>query len=515
MKRILICLFALAASVCCLLVAGAWWLEHSYLPGKIASASFYGQPVRMEGKPIVQWLPPKLILNKCAWDGEANGLAAAFSARQIGIEPNIRAFLASRLELTEISLEQPVIYLEKSAATPKDNNSPAKKPPVPANLEFGIERLVANAGSLRYVDNDRDFKLENLRLAGHNIRPRQEIGLQCDFGLVARQGAFAVSGNVALKTLVRYYAPNLTFRDGSVTFTATRPEGLKNFSPCQAQFDGAINLASAECKLAAASILTPFGRLEISGESEQNSFAGKALLELEMAKAPPFKGILSISSPFMANGRIIEARNAEMSWGGFSAVADLEIFLENSGPVAAMSAQAVDGNINIKLNRKGVNYDLAATGKDLSLGELLRQMGINGFAGGKTALSANITLPDDENSLVSAKGQGKLECGKLELEPFGEMSLLLPLLGHSGALMPKALDKLNVAMSLSNGKATLAPINGIGPQFVLNGETVIDLASGDIDGKMLIKALGLDLPFVFDGPISSPSLRIDPALLKR
>lgn len=519
MKRILVWVLILGAGLCGAAFWAAGWLEKSWLPRQLDNMAILGKPARFAGPPSVSWAPPALLLGECSWEGRFYGMKASLSARSVRIVPDILSLWGSQPELKEIVVDKPVICLEtREAATAGAPYARDEEAGGSSAWSVGIERFVAQDGSLRYVDGGRELILENLRISGENLRPRHDAGLQCDFGLRARSGgAEILNGNFAMKTWVRYYAPNLTFRDGSATFTVIGPESLKVFSPSQAQFDGAFNFNTFQGRVAAASVDAPPGRVELAGETGVDVFSGKGRLELDMTKIGPAGGVLAVDSPFVLKHDTLELRGADVSWGGFQAAADIDVHSAAvSDRVLDLLGQWADGTLQISLDKRGAGFQLRLLGDRISLGEALRQFGIHGFAGGPTHLSGDLYFSGLDFASIknSAKGNATLECSRLKLEPFGEIALLLPLLGQSGALMPKLLNSLKMALRVAGGRLDFTTISAAGPEFGASGSATVDLDDDMLGGQLVVRALGLELPIVFSGPVSCPDVRVEPGLLK-
>lgn len=512
MKRILVWLSILGGAILGTAFLSACWLENSYLPRQIAGISVLGQPARFEKAPAIAWFPPVLTLGACEWEGRAFGMKAAFSARNISIAPNVLSFFRSQPQLKEIVLDKPSLRLEKNVSAVTETSAGAGQ-----SWNIGIARIVVREGSVSYADAGCELKMEGLRFTGENILPKQEMSMQCDCGLrLSDANGVSLAGNFALKTLARYYAPNMTLRDGSATFTATGPEALKIFSPCHARFDGAINLQTLQGRVASASIDSPWCRADLEGETDSGMLAGKGRLELDMARLSLRGGNLVVESYFSVDSEQLALRGADLSWGGLQAGADADVKFASAGKLLSANGQWADGSFSVALEGADGRYDLAVQGDGICLGEVLRQIGLHGFAGGLTHLSANISFMGSGWDALksSAKGRGRLACGRLELEPFGEISMLLPLLGHSSALVPKFLDNFQTSMSLDRGMLLFDPISGSGTGVTARGSASVNLANETLSGHMVLKALGLELPFVFGGPLRDPSFRIAPDFLR-
>lgn len=514
MKRTLIWLLAACTLVCIGIATAFWWIEHSYLSSRLSAISFAGQPVKLENAPSLSLLPPVLSLGQISWHGYVSGMEIYLSVREVQIAPDILSFMSSQPELRELVLDKPELRIIRKDAVAKGDVTNGGD----AGWNLGIGRIVIQEGDVRYSDSVTDLRLTGLRLAGENARPKQEMSMQCDFGLhLAEHDGVAMHGNFALKTLMRYYAPNLTFRDGSATFTVLSPETLKFFSPCRAQFDGAVNLDTLESRIGKASIDVPLGRMEVAGEIAAGVFAGKGRLDMEMDSLSPWQGSLAVDSPFSIKGDKLELRGAEIGWGEFEAGADADVYFAPKGKQLTINGQWAEGTIKVELDAGKEGHNLNVMGRNISFGEVLRQFGVRGFSGGPTSLDVNVLFAGADIGAFkkSAIGKGKIECGRLELEPFGEVSMLLPLLGRTGRMLPKVLENFKTYINVGNGKITFAPISGTGPDFGLKGRVAVNILKDSLAGELLFDLLGLSLPLSFSGPLGHPEFRIMPDAFRR
>ncbi len=519
MKKYVIWPLAVILALLCCAVAAAKWIEKSWLPDRMANVAIMGRQAHFASQPSISWFPPLLRFGKLVWEGEVSSFNVKFSAQGAQIAPDLFSFFGSQPELREVVLEKPAIHLQKIGPESGGADRPIAAELPGADHVPGIGRFVAQNGELTYKSDTLNIALDNLRLTGENVRPRQESTIQCDFSLFLGNALGKIlAGNCALKTDLRYYAPNLTFRNGSITFTAVGPQLAQAFfSPCRAQFEGAVNVQTLNHRLASCAVDLPAGRIELEGETKNNAFAGKLRAEIELSEFSRLQSNFVVESPFAVTSDRIELSGADLACGDFQAAADASLFFASQGRLADVNGQWAGGEFAIKLANKGQNSELSLSASKISLGEVLNQAGAHGFAGGPANFTGRITFPGEsaQAALRHAKGSGTLECGRLELEPFGELSMLLPLLGHPGALMPKVIDNLKIAFNIGNGQLSLNPIRGDGPEFDLRGFAGLDMLRNTVSGDIVIRALGLELPLAFDGALSSPNIRIDPNLLKR
>lgn len=181
----------------------------------------------------------------------------------------------------------------------------------------------------------------------------------------------------------------------------------------------------------------------------------------------------------------------------------------------SFEADWANGAISItgKADIRDSLFSLTAKGGKISMGAALKQLGVSGFIKGPTDFNLRLEGAGSE-PLHTLSGVGKLECRNLELEPLGEIALMLPLLGDAARKLPGSLRDVKISLSASDGILSFSPITASGPEFLGNGEAVADLKRDFLEGNFLVKTLGLDVPVAFSGPFGDVSWRVEPSLLK-
>ena len=407
-------------------------------------SSLAGPSLELGVEPQFSLLPPRLSFADISWRGSLNGRAARFSAAGAEVKPDLLALLFGKASLAEVVLDRPILTLAQTPATTKTGQPGAIRLPA-------LERLVVRDGRLRLPG----LELGNLRLTATNLNPRQEADVQCDFILAA--GATQL-GALALKSKLRYYAPSLTLRSGFASFTA---EGL-DLSPVQAQFSGSITFAS------------------------EGSYPGLNF-NFEVAEAR-YHGVLFENGRFQLTGA-----------NGVYRISD---FACNLG-AGQITGQAT-------ANLASSSYDLALQGESLGLGRILAETGMRGFEAGQTSFRLNLAGTGKKRSelLATLSGNGALECRDLRLSPFGEMALLLPLLGRAAKFAPDVIERADLVFSARNGAIRLAPASLSGPGVKGTANIALNASTGGLTGELRLSAGELQLPVELGGSLSDPTWRI-------
>lgn len=297
-KRLLLTALVLAVlagagfSVCAHFISG------EYIRGRIlAMTAKFGSPPEFETPEVASYFPPRLVFGKIRWQGSIGAISAKFGADGCEITLDIFSLLLDRPAIGELSLKKPELILAGSAGP-----APARRAHAGHFPEIG--RVVTQDGTVVFETGAGVLRLDDLRLAS-SPKSGHENSLQCDFVLNwSPENSAPVSGNFALKALLRYYAPNLIFREGAATFTATNGGVFSAFSPLRARFDGAFNVGSLAANIHYAQLEAPGLRFGFSGNLKNGGFLGKASIFASQGSFFPFDGRFNVS----ANAALSEAK---------------------------------------------------------------------------------------------------------------------------------------------------------------------------------------------------------------
>lgn len=422
------------------------YLDGSHIGEKItAITSRNGCPLVFHSKPDFSLFPPRLSFAAISWNGQGCGSSIRFTASSGSVRPDLLSFLFGRGTLKEVILEKPDILIEPAA---RAKPGFARQAAMPA-----IDRLVLRDGLLRW----RDLKLADLRMTAVGIDSRNATDAQCDFVLYAGDSQI---GNVAIKSNLHYYAPNLTFRDGSAAFTAA----CRQLEPIQAQFSGSIAL--------------PQG-------------------------ADPFPGLNFNIAPGDVRYHGLTFEDVSFHLTGAAGACELEDF----------NCKLGGGNISAKgsLGLQSGAFSIAARGSQLELGKILAETGLRGFSGGGMDFQIHLESQGTAAGLLqSLSGDGKLSGQALRLDPLGEFALLLPLLGKAGKLVPSVIDSFEVGLNGEDGIFRIAPINVFGPDLGGDGQASLNAATRALSAQIRIRAGDLTVPLELGGTLDDLGWRIAP-----
>ncbi|MBD5646229.1 MAG: AsmA family protein [Desulfovibrio sp.] len=371
MKRVL---FIILGLVVLLGAAGAFFLSRldaDFIVRRIAEATerATGAPLTLETAPSLSLLPPGVRFGAARWHGEPGGNAVAVSLQGGMARLELAPLFSGNIVISEIRLERPEadIRLAPAKAPEHVGDAPASTAPAAPDagkaarkapddaLPFELGRLTVTQGALTLTDGGRVTRVSGFNLSLENLRRREETSVQGDMVLdLAEQGAPELSGNLAFKGSLRYYAPNLTFRQVSLAFTPLAGLIPRELAPLQLTGEGALDLASLRLNLAEARLTTPQARLTVQGEGTlaPPAFAGGVQFSGEV---PALAALAGLSAPKGAGDSVeaalrldfsgnslrltgLDARGAGLALGG-----DLAVTL----PTAAEAAPAVRGSLRL------------------------------------------------------------------------------------------------------------------------------------------------------------------------
>ena len=307
MKRVLLWILGI---VIVLGAAGAILLgriDTQFVVGQIADATAKatGKPLVFASAPRLSLLPPGVKFGQADWGEIKDGQGLAVSVKSGMVELELTPLLSGNLVVREVRLDNPVLEVREGkavsgqAAAPAASPAPAVQagpqgrlqslPPAAGaaapsdELPVELMRLVVRQGEVRYVDaRGVHLRVKDLNLSVENLRRREEAGMQCDFAFDLKEEQKAVlTGNLALDAKLRYYAPHLTFRQISLTFTPLGGLLPKEAGPAQLVCEGALNLQTQNLRLAAARLSTPQARLTLGGEATLTPPTFKGTVSLE------------------------------------------------------------------------------------------------------------------------------------------------------------------------------------------------------------------------------------------
>ncbi|WP_165175117.1 AsmA family protein [Desulfovibrio sp. ZJ369] len=313
MKRVLLWILGIVAvlAVAAFVLLGR--IDTQFMVSRIAeaTAAATGKPLILANSPRLSLLPPGVTFGQARWGEIVDGQGIAVSVKGGLAELELTPLFSGKLVVREMRLDNPVFEMRESGAesvAPKkagqapDRAAPQKdaRAAAPSDaLPVELARLVLRQGQVIYVDaQGTAIQVKDLNLSVENLRRREEAAVQCDFAFDldpgARHGAAdKLAGTLALSAKLRYYAPDLTFRRVSLTFTPLSGMLPREAGPVQLACEGAFNLQNLRLHLAKGRLSLPQASLNLSGDAtlEPLAFKGRADLEGSPRKLAALAGL--------------------------------------------------------------------------------------------------------------------------------------------------------------------------------------------------------------------------------
>lgn len=286
MKKLLYWILGICAALACLGTAGFLWVKSLITPEAIASATekATGHPLLITKKPQLDLFPPVLGFSSATWQGQIQGadISMEIGACEISLEP--WPLFGGDVVIREIILDSPEIKMQTSASSQKTGSKRTKSEQ--KRTLIPIKRIVVQNGVFHWLSPVRDMKFANINLIADMPGGWKEANLQCDFTSEIVTAGQQNDGNMAIKGNLRYYPPNLIFRQASATYTPLKGPLPPLFSPLRLSLDGALDLDSLLLRLGEAKLSTPQGELSVRGEYDLNldSFHGRGALALNLER---------------------------------------------------------------------------------------------------------------------------------------------------------------------------------------------------------------------------------------
>lgn len=589
--------------------AGARYMETSLLPAYVedATRTATGTPARITGKISLAFFPPTINIGAMEWHSSLAGEASA-SVRHIRIVPEIRSLFFGNPVLAEVFLEKPVVnmgnYNPREGGIQKDQMTPAgiRKNLLPVD----INRLMIQDGAFSFRRGDKNIQLDKINLSAENLRPRGDAEVKCDFTIIVRNGATRagiedLNGNLAFKTRLSYYHPNLTFRQGSATFTALSGEMAQWLSPLRLTFEGAIDLGSGQARLNTANLESPSASLSLRGEG--NIFnpvftgagaleivrAGKGAMAETMVEAPvissgiklrnhdvtldemvikigeaqgsgkglvefPHDGIpLSIKGELFFGkirldsifnvvetclnpaAKAAKTRKASVpaqvapEWPKIDITCDFaslglgKIFLDKarfmakgeggSYRLADIGFDLAGGNVQgeMKADLTGRDLALEMRGAKIDMGKLLAPLGFRAVSGGRLTFATRLEANGLDFKAIreSLRGNGVIQAENARIVGLSEIAGMFSLFRSKTTASTGEGAGFKADFTASDGLIVFPALSLNANGLSGIGRVTINLPREEVDGRINLKTMGLNIPLTFKGPFNNINLGVD------
>ena len=347
------------------LLWGAWrWLNGPFLAKLLAgkSQALTGSPILLKGDPKLDFFPASITLSGVSWRSPGSDPACEFSANRLRADFEPLSLFDDQIHITRLAAISPRLKLNLAAGRQlphfgeekpagKGQGGSAEKMPIL------LDRLLIQNGEVSFEDDDLALRLGQLNLAADGFGPRRETDLKCDFSISAGKPGEAadLAGNLALRAKPRLYQGNLTFRQASLSFTATEGKALMALSPIALELEGSFNLEEQALRLTGARASAGSARLLLAGDylARERSFDGHASLTLGApeeaeADAPEAPGSgygVAFAGPARLRGESLSFPDLAISSGGSKGSGKLDCRLPGNGRPARIAGELAFGRL--------------------------------------------------------------------------------------------------------------------------------------------------------------------------
>lgn len=332
----------------CLVIIGAcvWigshFLNGAYIAAKITRLSEQsGQTIEFAQQPRFTLFPPALVFGRTNWQGRIGAARVNFTVTGGKAEPNPVSLIFGKLALAELALERPELRVTIGAISDSAVKS-GRSATIPE-----IGRLIIRNGAIEITNGPESLRLENLRLVAQNIQPRNDAEIQGDCVVAYQQNEENFAGNLAAKAKLRYYAPNLTFRDASLTFTVTEPAFLSEWAPLQLQIDGALDFAAEKARLQPIFMTSPCLEIKANGEYEKGQFTGDAQAAGDLESFSGIQAHFDATANLKINKKALLINDLKFDFAGASGSGSAILNFPNAKTGATFTADLKAGWLNL------------------------------------------------------------------------------------------------------------------------------------------------------------------------
>ena len=496
-------------------------IDTRYVVDKIAeaTASATGTPLLFEDAPSLSLLPPGVAFGKASWGSPDSGTGMAVSLKGGMAQLELSPLLSGQIVIHEIRLDSPVLEIHQpkqmadsleavspaGSAPPEAPGSSATQPPRKApddTLPVELKKLTISQGAVLFVDADGTrLSLDKIDLSVENLRRREEAALQCSLAIDWRDADTAplLTGQLTASALLRYYMPNLTFRQVALQLEPRAGLIPAQAGPLQLTCEGAIDLQNLGLRLASARLALAQGSLTLEGQGalQPPAFTGKIALDAAPRKLAALAGVglkpaakdrLTINGALEWAGTDVHLRQLRLQMDDTPATADCSLRLGSPlGLTLALQSGQIDLDNWLPLPQKATTGHTAAKPSDKKAGK------------GATAKTDKTALrPADMPSLDLRASASGIRHGKLLLK---DVAVILK--GEKGRYdLSRAAARLDSGGSLSATGAANVP-----------GKTYALKAKGsNIQLGPLLEALGQGRPMEGLALLDADLIQLGPLL---
>lgn len=288
-----------------------------------------------------------------------------FTAREARIALFPLELLHDQLHIREIYLDEPTLEIKVIAASEDAQRKIGRDNTASSADKFSLvlDRLMLREGKFIFKKGNQILYLSQLNASADHIGSRQETDLKCDFlgsfgNLLADKLSPVIAGNMAIRTKIRYYAPNLTFRKTAITVTATENPTAIWLSPLTAEMEGVLNTDTLSLRLTTSTFKSSVCALNLDGEYNglDKSFRGLGSLSFfqeDPARDEDFhKYDLVLASPVNMEKYKISFPDIAISSGSSRGSGQLELRLAQNDENMKLEGNLAFGALSIPVKKE-------------------------------------------------------------------------------------------------------------------------------------------------------------------
>lgn len=345
-------------------VFGWLFFSGSFIGGVLErqSAKITGSPLKFSGNPEISLFPASITLRGVSWQSPGKEPLYKFSAGFIRASFDLFSFIHKQIRIKEVFAIEARLEINGDAPSPppaSGGDAGGGQEADSGKLSFLLDRVVARDGAFSYFYSGQAIQLSQINLSADGFGPRREANVKCDFFSNSLIAGSAVTGNMAIRTKLKYYHPNLTFRNLAATFTATENPAFTFLSPLSLEGEGALNINNLLVRVTSAQIKTAIGQFIVKGEYESagESFSGHVSWDFNMASPRAPAGDLekygvALESPVEYKDNVLSFPDIAVSAGSSKGSGELSLSFPPGDAPDKISGKLELGVVNLPAKKE-------------------------------------------------------------------------------------------------------------------------------------------------------------------
>lgn len=277
-SRKLACILSVAILFC--LACGAWWLEKTRAGelGRIftqALANYANSSILMLQGPDISLKSGGIEFSSCKFCVIGPKQSFLVSIPRGYADIGLLELFMGNFSVREVRLDSPTLKPVDPDGIPEPWNIRIASDNT--STKANVQRLLIQKGDIFWEKGASSLGLEQINLSAA-LAGQQEAELKGDFLLKAGS---KISGNLAFRSKIHYYSPNLTFRHTTISFTPLKWPLPIPSGPLRLGFGGALNTATSLLRIADCNIDWPGTSVTLKGAAIMDNGSISAELALE------------------------------------------------------------------------------------------------------------------------------------------------------------------------------------------------------------------------------------------